>query len=434
MRDKLFLWGAGHLGQRVARHFDEDWDIVFVESNSNSIGTLVEGRKVISVEEYIKKYSNEFIMITHLNEEQAIEILKENKISNYLLCYELPAEFQEPNTRTYLKDYILSYLNERKDYVLYGLNIYSVVISKWIKRNFGISPFILLQGGVEKEYIECMQKHYPSIRVIREEKLSKIDITEICNCIDKDIRAEEYDKLSSYIVTDLYDCSDKIIEYYNPQIEYFHNIHSGKRCFIVANGPSLRVEDLDKLYENKEYCFGMNCIYYIFDNTKWRPTYYVMDDENGLRNDNGEVDKLGGIVSFLGDTSSIFWAKKHREDIYKYHKCYNYKNELPKFSEDCSRKIYTGVTVTYSCMQLAAYLGFTEIYLLGVDFSYANTGGVYKHFYGETKAESIGFHKYVANAYKAAKQYTDTHGIKIYNATRGGKLEIFDRVDFDKLF
>ncbi len=37
-------------------------------------------------------------------------------------------------------------------------------------------------------------------------------------------------------------------------------------------------------------------------------------------------------------------------------------------------------------------------------------------------------------AYTEAKRYADTHGIKIYNATRGGKLEVFERVDFDSLF
>ena len=36
--------------------------------------------------------------------------------------------------------------------------------------------------------------------------------------------------------------------------------------------------------------------------------------------------------------------------------------------------------------------------------------------------------------FDSGKHYADKHGIKIYNATRGGKLEIFDRVDFDTIF
>jgi len=41
---------------------------------------------------------------------------------------------------------------------------------------------------------------------------------------------------------------------------------------------------------------------------------------------------------------------------------------------------------------------------------------------------------YVERAYKTAKKYADRHGVKIYNATRGGNLEVFERVDFDTLF
>ena len=35
--------------------------------------------------------------------------------------------------------------------------------------------------------------------------------------------------------------------------------------------------------------------------------------------------------------------------------------------------------------------------------------------------------------YDEARRYCDDNGIKIYNATRGGKLESFVRVDVDKL-
>ena len=37
-------------------------------------------------------------------------------------------------------------------------------------------------------------------------------------------------------------------------------------------------------------------------------------------------------------------------------------------------------------------------------------------------------------AYDYARKYADSNGIKIYNATRGGCLEAFQRVNFDSLF
>lgn len=108
------------------------------------------------------------------------------------------------------------------------------------------------------------------------------------------------------------------------------------------------------------------------------------------------------------------------------------------FTDDFSIRSYIGTTVTYTCMQLAVYMGFREIYLLGVDFSYGNSKKniSYTHFYESYKPEEkgIGYVKQVTLAYESAKQYTDSHEIKIYNVTRGGKLGIFERVDFDSLF
>ena len=37
------------------------------------------------------------------------------------------------------------------------------------------------------------------------------------------------------------------------------------------------------------------------------------------------------------------------------------------------------------------------------------------------------------SAYKVAKEYADRNNVKIMNATRGGMLEVFERVDLDAL-
>ena len=63
------------------------------------------------------------------------------------------------------------------------------------------------------------------------------------------------------------------------RIRKFKNIHSGERCFIIGNGPSLNADDLDKLAEQGYVTFAFNRIYHIFDQTDWRPTYYMSQDE-----------------------------------------------------------------------------------------------------------------------------------------------------------
>ena len=70
---------------------------------------------------------------------------------------------------------------------------------------------------------------------------------------------------------------------YGKSLRVLKDIHKNKRCFIVANGPSLQAQDLDFLENNNEITFGMNRIFKMFNKTNWRPTYYVCEDINILR-------------------------------------------------------------------------------------------------------------------------------------------------------
>lgn len=59
------------------------------------------------------------------------------------------------------------------------------------------------------------------------------------------------------------------------RLKKLKNIHLGKRCFIIGNGPSLKAEDLSKLYKNNEITFAFNRIYHIFDQTKWLSLIHI---------------------------------------------------------------------------------------------------------------------------------------------------------------
>lgn len=219
------------------------------------------------------------------------------------------------------------------------------------------------------------------------------------------------------------------------------NVNSGKRCFIIGNGPSLTPEDLDKL--KYELSFASNSIYKIFDRTDWRPTYYCATDHKMIKIIKKEIiSKIKGEM-FIGICDFRYnpripgakYVKMIVEEVYP---------QMPKFSENILNGCYEGRTVTYTAIQIAVYMGFKEIYLLGIDHNYSavlnpdgtitNMSEVNDHFSDDYKTPVIPALYKTTLAYQAAKNYADTHGIKIYNATRGGKLEVFERVDFDKLF
>lgn len=433
----LYIWGAGDIGKRIFNHLPADWEIVFVDSNKNLLGSAYCGKRVISVEEYLQRHFNEFILIGHLYENESIQILKSNNVCNYFIHCDLPGEFREPCTRENLKKFVIKYLNYRKNYVLYGLSLYSIIIDDWIYENFRYHPYILVQDNISKEFVDKIEQQYKDLRLINSIRY-KSNIDEICVCL------HNYDKLyklgvfAEFQMTDIFDCSDKISDYQNPLIKKFRDLHKGKRCFIVATGPSLKIEDLNLLKGNGEICISMNSIYHAFSRTEWRPDYYVMSDHRGFCEYQDLLDSLPVRQKFLSDNSDTFWSVPHKNNIFRYHQHYEYCcDRFPKFSDDFSVRSYTGATVTYTCMQLAVYMGFKEIYLLGVDFTYdqQERNIKYTYFYNTDGSNDlgIGYVRHVTLAYQAAKQYADTHGIKIYNATRGGKLKIYERVDFERI-
>lgn len=226
---------------------------------------------------------------------------------------------------------------------------------------------------------------------------------------------------------------------------------NGKRCFIIGNGPSLRIEDLEKIRD--EDSFAVNSIYKIFDKTSWRPKYYVSQDKEVVERVKGDIDKIleNCDQAFLNSSVLANFDKKKLCD--KLHFIFintrdrdelsNGKN--PLFSEDVTEQIFEGNTVTYACIQLAVYMGYSEIYILGVDHSYnitLNADGtitedksVKNYMSGmEVKLENLPMLDKATLAYRVARQVCDEKGIIIKNATRGGKLEEFERVDFDSLF
>ncbi len=229
----------------------------------------------------------------------------------------------------------------------------------------------------------------------------------------------------------------------------FRGRHKGERCFVIGNGPSLTPDDLDKL--KNEITFATNRIYLMFAKTDWRPSYYAIQDRLALQQCHKAIKDEVMCPIFYGATSVFDFDGFSRRDDYFYvlDSRANWKHDpcvQVMFSED-PLILHSGGTITYSCLQLAAYMGFKEIYLLGMDHVFTMllkkdgaliTNDIAEHFtplyYGGKNPYYSTCIDIVTAAYQAAKEYADKHDIKIYNATRGGKLEVFERVDFDSLF
>lgn len=227
------------------------------------------------------------------------------------------------------------------------------------------------------------------------------------------------------------------------KIKKFKDCNVGKRCFLIGNGPSLKAEDLDCL--KNEITMAANRIWNVFGMTVWRPTYYFLVDPRG--------EEMLPIIKEqeLSNVFLCYQLKKKGNNNSKFYylmqdgyKVFIHNDRSAHISEDISQYFSQGGTVLFAALQFAIYTGIKEIYLLGVDFNYSHiidkwgkvrkVNGVVDYFDGKSYSGSRLSYYSVLYAWQAAKKYCDEHGIRIYNATRGGKLEVFERVDFDSLF
>ena len=220
-------------------------------------------------------------------------------------------------------------------------------------------------------------------------------------------------------------------------IQRLCNSKLGKRCFITATGPSLTPEDLELL--KNEDTFGVNSIFLMYEKTSWRPKYYVCTDapyfSKLIESYNIDPSILCQEDIFLNDDTrklnpdfkdgSIHWIR-----FSPWNRIYDFKNY--RLNTEIHRGMYAFGTVTNIVITIAMYMGYREIYLIGADCSNLN-----KHFINDVTDKDKD-QQYVDNVvriqlagYEIMKKETEKRSVKVYNATRGGALEVFERVKLE---
>lgn len=227
------------------------------------------------------------------------------------------------------------------------------------------------------------------------------------------------------------------------KIEKLRDLHKGERCFILATGPSLKWEDIELL--KNEYTIGMNNLYKLCEEKDWKPSLYTLTDptlyanlynKENFRNP-GQYSKEYSIINALNekmvdnDEKVIFI-----HDCWLDH-CYRYGiSEKFKYDEKPIGGIYDYYSMTQECIYYALFMGFKEIYLLGADNDYL---GNKQHFIDIKGVGKISYEHAVKSqrandlAYAYMKKIADSKGVKIYNATRGGKVKCFPRVKLEDI-
>jgi hypothetical protein len=230
----------------------------------------------------------------------------------------------------------------------------------------------------------------------------------------------------------------------------FHNRHAGQRCFVMGNGPSLNLCDLSFLRE--EITFGFNSIFLNQNKMGFPPTYYVVEDVLVAEDRRNEINEYAGpqakffgeyLRCFLEPTPETVWTNVIME--------YDEYPGFPHFSKNAARSLWVGGTVSYLALQLAYFMGFREVYMIGFDHNYAVPKDIKQdgarwtsqsadpnHFHPDYFGKGYRWHDpqvdRMERSYLRAREVYEADGRVIRNATVGGRLEVLERVDYNTLF
>jgi len=193
-------------------------------------------------------------------------------------------------------------------------------------------------------------------------------------------------------------------------IRELKNVHRGKRLFILASGPSLNDLDLDRL--NSRIVMGLNRSFLC-----WTNSYYHCAFDHRL-------------------------FEKYREELIS-RRCLFTLEDRPfgipfylmgseGFSWNLEEGIYSGYTIAYFALQVAVYLGFEEIFYLGLDLRHKqNATHFFGHDFRSSRHEETEFPKMRASFENAAPMLKDK-GIEVRNCSLVSTLKCFEYLSFDE--
>jgi hypothetical protein len=208
--------------------------------------------------------------------------------------------------------------------------------------------------------------------------------------------------------------------------------HRGERCFIVGNGPSLRRTNLDSLVG--EPTFGLNRVHLCFEWSSFRPTYLccfnpVVTVQFGA--ELASVGELRFVNHRAGPNLPPSDTTLHLLERFS-----------PTFREEPTKGLWGGGTVTFVALQLAYFMGFSRVVLLGVDHRFSARGEPNRRVVSGPRDHDHFDQRYYAGgvrwdlpdlatsewSYSMARGAFERAGRTVVDATVDGALTVFPKV------
>lgn len=238
------------------------------------------------------------------------------------------------------------------------------------------------------------------------------------------------------------------------------NRHAGARCFILCNGPSVKKQNIRPL--KGEIVISVSNGYHHPDYAEIAPAYHCVPQITyGLLTRADTIawfremhEGIGNATLILSQTEAALVREESLfpgRDVRYVYLSRDFSAYPTDSIPDLAGAIPGVQSVPIMALMAGMYMGCTELYLLGTDLDHFRLGE-YKYFYEPTvlrgkdpSADEQGklrlgwYEEFSALAalwgqFRSVKQIAVANGRAIYNATAGGELDEFPRVNLDGFF
>ncbi|MEM7588402.1 MAG: hypothetical protein AAF560_33750 [Acidobacteriota bacterium] len=221
------------------------------------------------------------------------------------------------------------------------------------------------------------------------------------------------------------------------RLESCRDRHRGERCVIIGNGPSL--EHTDSTRVASETTFALNRGYLLFERLGGPATYHVC--VNRL-----VYEQFGAEMSALDCLRFATWPLRNLMR-FDQRSVLVHSLSRERFSTDPTRGVWEGATVTFVALQLAYFMGFEQVVLVGVDHAFESAGPPHSvvtsrgpdrdHFspdyFGPGTRWQLPDLAVSEQAYELAHYTFRSAGREILDATVGGHLTVFPKTRLESL-
>lgn len=208
------------------------------------------------------------------------------------------------------------------------------------------------------------------------------------------------------------------------QLAAYKDKMKGQRCFILGT-PGAKLDELNGLMN--EHAFAGNEFCDFFTRTPQRPEFFLLTEASSYL---GNGKYIEGMESFIDGRIKVFEDKFKKKPTYFNGLGAGLISGLPTFQQAESAFDTAKMFPMYVMIQLALYMGFSEIYLYGWDGLFPldidGDGAARK----PAEGEAAGFPAGAVALLEQVKKYAEGSGSKLFSMCVTKGLSMFGHVEF----